>query len=202
MRTAERAYGILLRAYPAAFRAAYAREMSLAFRDLRRAYGGSGVRVWAEIVWDMARSAPALRLEASHARWNRNTQTGEGTIMKMTMAVLAILIGVVDAVNALVEGRAAGMANLDGFALLSLTMVVLAGILLLASGITLLRGSPGAVGLSQAAALTCLAAFALIFLLYPTLSIFANILGFGFPIALLLFLRLGRGRGSSAPMMA
>ncbi|MDB4913755.1 MAG: hypothetical protein JWM95_1399 [Gemmatimonadetes bacterium] len=202
MSVAETVFALLLRAYPASFRAAYAHEMSLVFRDMRRVHRGSDARFWAAIVWDVVRSAPAQRLQRSRELFSRNNQTGEGTIMKTMMAILAILIGAIEMVNALVEGRAAGMANLDGSAFLALTMVVVAGVLLLASGIALLRDWAAAVGLSQAAAVTCLAAFALVFRLNPTLSIFANILGIGFPIALLFFLRSNRGRGSRAPTMA
>ena len=36
MSAGESVYRFMLRAYPSEFRAAYAREMSLAFRDLRR----------------------------------------------------------------------------------------------------------------------------------------------------------------------
>ena len=67
-RPAERAYALLLRAYPPQFRAAYEREMALCFRDLVRDAGAPGMGFWMMIVADVARSAPALRFDALRAR--------------------------------------------------------------------------------------------------------------------------------------
>ena len=200
MSAADRVYRLLLRAYPAAFRAAYGREMALVFRDRRRAPGARGIRFWTEMVWDVARSAPPLRLEAWRARWGVAIQTKGGTMK--TMAILAVVIGALEALNALAETWAGGVAGRNASALLGLALAVVAGAMLLASGIALLRRSRGAAALARGAALACLAVFALIALATPMLSVLATVLGIGFPIALLIFLRWTRRRGPSMPTAA
>lgn len=195
MNAAERTYQLLLRAYPGPFRSAYGREMTLVFRDQCRAARTRGVGFWTAIIWDVARSAPALRLEVSRALWHRNFQTGEGATMKMTMAILSILIGAVEAVNSLQEVWVGGALNRDGSMLIGGTIAVVAGVLLLAAGIALLRGSAKAAELALGAALTCLVVFVLVGLVKPQMSTFATLIGIGFPIALLLFLRVTRGQG-------
>lgn len=199
MSAAERAYGLLLRAYPAEFRLAYGREMMLVFRDQRRELAATPVSFWAATLWDVARSAPALWLEVSRARWDRDIQT-KGVKVK-PMAILAIVIGAIEAVNALAETWAGGLVNRDAYWLVALTIAVAAGVLLVASGVRLLRQSPGATALARGAAVTCLAVFVVITFSKPMLSIFSTILGIAFPIALLLFLRT-RGRGRSVPRPA
>ena len=69
MTTAERVYRLLLRAYPSSFRAAYRGEMEMLFRDRRRERHGAGF--WGETASDVARSAPAERLEG----WSGHRQT-------------------------------------------------------------------------------------------------------------------------------
>jgi hypothetical protein len=197
-RAAERVYRLLLRAYPAAFRAAYGREMVLAFRDQRRETGASGVRFWAAVVWDVARSAPALRVEALRARGEKGSRTEEGTMKPM--AILAVLIGALEVVNAAAEGWVGWTTYRDGYSLAGGVMGAVAGALLVASGIALLRRSPGAAAWARGAASTCLVMFLVIGLVTPRLSILALLLGIGFPLALLLFLRWSRGR--SVPTMA
>ena len=198
MSAAERTYQLLLRAYPAGFRAAYAREMTLLFRDQRREPDARGVRFWAELLWDVARSAPALRVEALRARWDRDIQPEEGTMKPM--AILAVLIGAFEALNSLVEAWAGGVVNGDGYSLMWGILGAVAGALLLASGIALLRRATGAAAWARGAAVTCLAVFVFIDLVHPRMSILATVLGIGFPIALLLFLRWGRGQ--SGPIIA
>jgi hypothetical protein len=199
MSAAERVYRLLLRAYPAGFRAEYGREMVLAFRDQRREAAARGIRFWWDMIWDVMRSAPSLRLDAFRIRWEGDIQTGEEKMR--TMAILAVLIGVAEAANALAEGRAGGIAN-GGFWLAGVILTVVAGALLLAAGIAMLRRAPGAVRRAQAAAITCLTIVVLIRLVQPWMSIFATLLGIVFPIALLLFLWWTRRRGPSAPSMA
>lgn len=200
MTAAQRAYRLLLRAYPAGFRNAYGREMALVFRDQYQEEGVSRVRFWAGIIWDVVRSAPALRSEVLRAWWERDTQTEEGVMM--TMAILAILTGAIEAVNALQEVWGGGMVKHYGWSLVGGTMGLVAGALLLTSGIALLRRSPDARALARGAAITCLAVFVLIGLVKPIASYFATMLGIGFPIALLLFLRWTGRRGQSDPVMA
>jgi hypothetical protein len=200
MSTAERTYRLLLCAYPAAFRAKYGREMTLLFRDQRREPGARDVRFWAELLWDVARTAPTLRIEALRAQWDRDIRTGEGRMR--TMAILAVLIGAAEAVNALAEGWAGGATNGSGFWLAGVILATVAGALLLAAGIAMLRQTPDAVLWARAAAITCLAVVVLIRLVQGWMSIFATLLGIVFPIALLLFMQWTRGRGPSAPTMA
>lgn len=202
MSGAERTYRLLLRAYPADFRAAYGREMTLLFRDRRREVGAASARLWVEMTWDVARSAPALRLEAWRARWDADTRTGGGTMK--TMAILAVLIGVFEALNAVAEAWPGGFAGSDGYGLrlAGVVLTLAAGALLLASGIAMLRRTSGATTLARAAAVACLAVVVLVRLVQPWMSIFSMLLGIAFPIALLLSLYRTRGRGSSAPTMA
>ena len=121
--------------------------------------------------------------------------------MKMTMAILAILIGAMEAVNATQEVWVGGVVN-RGWPLLGGTIGIVAGTLLLAAGVAMLRRSPNAAALAQGAAITCLLVFVLTGLVIPQMSYFATILGVGFPIILLIFLRRTRGRESSMPIMA
>jgi hypothetical protein len=188
-----------LRAYPVEFRAAYGREMMLIFQDQRRG-GRGGVRFWAECSWDVARSAPPLRVESWQVRWQETTQSTEDVVMRMTMAILSILIGSIEVVNGLVEGRAAAALGLDGASITVVALVVIAGVLLLAAGVAEAARSTKAPTLALGAAITCLAVFVFIGLVLPRMSIFSMILGIGFPIVLLLFLRFGRGQ--SARMIA
>ena len=112
--------------------------------------------------------------------------------MRKTMAVLSIVIGAIEMVNSLVEFRAASAVGLDTTALVIVTLGVVVGVLLIASGIVLASRSPKSQVLPLVAAIACLAVFVLI----PRMSIFSKMLGIGFPIALLLFLRFGRGQPS------
>jgi len=199
MRAAERVYRLLLRAYPAGFRAEYGREMVLVFRDRRRDASARGIRFWSEMIWDVARSAPALRLDAFRIRWEEDIQTGEEKMR--TMAILAVLIGVTEAANALAEGWAGGIAN-GGFWLAGIILTVVAGTLLVVAGVAMLRRAPGAVPWARVAAITCLTVVVLIRLVDGWMSIFGTLLGIVFPIALLFFLWWTRRRGPSAPTMA
>jgi uncharacterized membrane protein YhaH (DUF805 family) len=118
--------------------------------------------------------------------------------MRMTMAILSILIGAIETVNALAEGRAAAAVGMDSAALTAVTLAIVAGVLLLAAGIAQILRAARAPALSLTAAVTCLAVFALILVVSPRMSIFSTLLGIGFPIALLLFLRLGGGQSTRA----
>jgi hypothetical protein len=200
MSAAERAYRLLMRAYPADFRETYGREMLLVFRDQRREVGASGVRFWAELLWDVARSAPAQRLDAFRNRWSGDIQT-QGEKMR-TMAILAVLIGAAEAATALAEGWA-GIANGGGLWLAEVIVLMIAGALLLAAGVAMLRRSPSAVPWARMAAIACLVVVVLIRLVQGWMSIFSQLVGIVFPIALLLFLWWKGGRsGRSARTMA
>jgi hypothetical protein len=187
----EALYALLLRAYPAAFRARYGREMALAFRDLRREENARGLRFWAPLLWDAARSAPALHFDAWRERWITNIQTPEGTMRPMAM--LAVLIGALESLNALTEAWAGGV-NRDSESLIIGAAGVVAGATLVIAGVALLRRSPRAMVWAWASAFICVTLFGLNAVLLPRLSVLSTLLGIGFPIALLIYLHVGRGR--------
>ena len=73
VRRAERAYGLLLRAYPSEFRAAFGREMTSTFRDLVRDSSTPRMLFWIEIMVDVARTAPARHVDALRTRFSSPT---------------------------------------------------------------------------------------------------------------------------------
>lgn len=194
MDAAERAYSLLLRAYPAAFRAAFGREMRLAFRDARRD-GRRGVVWWGELVLDVARSAPPLHAEQVRARL-RSPHHTEGTMKPMAM--LAMAIGALEVVNSLVELYLGGIVLHDGVSMGAGVLGVVAGMLLALAGLALLRGGSSGATWAQGAAVACLLAFILIGVALPRLSGAAMLFGVAFPIVLVLFVRIGGGRGTHA----
>src|SRR6266850_3269207 len=178
--SAEGIYRLLLRAYPPEFRAEYEREMVLLFRDQCRESDVRTVGFWAAVTWDIARSAPALRVEA----WRESTRTMEA-IMKLA-AMLTLLVGVLGILNAGVDAGAAFMGTISGMHGVSLVLGVFAGILLLVAGGAVLRPTERG---RQAARLALFASLALIVaarLLHPWMSPFSQILGFGVPVAFLI----------------
>jgi hypothetical protein len=184
---AERAYALLLRAYPREFRATYGREMTLAFRDLARDAGTSGVRFWIGIIADVARTAPAQHADALRARWRPDTRTEENRMKPM--GILAVAIGLLQAVNAVIElthGDAAGLPSL----VVGLAIVV--GLLLVAAGVALLRRMPRAATLAQLAAAAWLVLVVIVRVVHPWMSIFATLLAVVFPIALLVYVWTAR----------
>ena len=181
-RRAERMYALLLRAYPADFRGAYGREMSLCFRDLRRETGASGIRFWLEIVLDVARTAPALRVDALRARLNQRSHLEERPMKPM--GILAVLIGLLQVVNAIIELANGGAAGFPG---LVVSLAIIVGLLLVVAGVALLRGARQATTLAQIAAVSWLALVVIVRVVHPWMSIFATILAVVFPIALLVY---------------
>ncbi len=200
MIAAERVYRLLLRAYPAEFRAAYGREMTQLFNDRRRDASTARAQFWAAMLADIARSAPAMRLEQWRARWSDDSYVEERTMK--TMAILAILIGTLEVVSSAAEAWVGGLVLHGGYSLAAGTVAAAAGALLVASAIAMLRGAKGAVSLAQGSAIACIAVFALVAALRPIFSILSTMLGIGFPIALLLYLRLTQGRGPSEAIAA
>ena len=187
---AERIYCFLLRAYPPAFRAEYGREMVLLFRDQCQESDVHSVGFWARVLGDVARSAPALRLEAWLTRWSQNTRTME-VIMKLA-AMLTVLLGVIGVLNAGVEWGAGAAQTIQGAHAVSLMLGVFASLLLLAAGVALLSGTPRS---RQAARLALLASVVMIVaarILFPWMSIFSQFVGIGLPVALLIALYLPR----------
>ena len=192
-RRAERAYGLLLRAYPPEFRAAFGREMTSTFRDLVRDSGTPAVRFWMEIISDVARTAPAQHADALRARWNLGDRMEERRMKPM--GILAVAIGLLQTVNALVElthGDAAGMPGL----VVGLAVVV--GLLLAFAGLALLRATPRAAMLAQLAAVSWLVLVVVVRVVHPWMSIFTTLLAIVFPIALLAFVWATRRRGMTS----
>ena len=181
---AERVYALLLRAYPAGFRAAYEREMRLAFRELARGADASALAFWVDIVRDVVRSAPALRAESLRAWWKNGWQLGDGPMRPM--GILAVVIGLLQLGNGVVEAMG-DRPDRSGPELALVILTVFAAPLLIAAGIALLRHSPRAALLSQIVAVFWLALAAVAQIAFPWMSIFSRLLAFVFPIALLLF---------------
>ncbi len=177
--SAERIYRLLLRAYPLAFRAEYEREMLLLFRDQCRESDVRSLGFWAKVFYDVARSAPALRMEA----WRQNTRTME-VIMKLA-AMLTVLLGVLGILNAVVEWVAGSKGAIDGTYVLAVVLGVFASALLLGAGIAMLLRRQQAARLALFASLVSVMAARLLF---PWMSIFSQLVGFGLPVALLIAL--------------
>jgi len=180
--SAEGVYRLLLRAYPPDFRAEYEREMVLLFRDQCRESDVRTVGFWAAVICDVARSAPALRVEA----WRESTRTME-VIMKLAAAV-TVLVGVFGILNAGVDAGAGFMGTIGGLHALSLVLSVFASILLLVAGGAILRPSERG---REGARLALIASLALIVaarLLHPWMSIFSQLAGIGLPVGFLIAL--------------
>jgi hypothetical protein len=193
-RAAERIYRLLLRTYPADFRAEYGREMLLLFRDQCRDGGARSLRFWARVMWDVVRSAPALRAEMWRAR-GHNTGLLEA-IMKLA-ATLTVLLGVFVAVSALVEALGGVTETPGGRYLLAIVLGGLAGALLLAAGIALLRRTPAG---RQGARLALVASLVIVVaarVVFPWMSIFSQLVGIGLPVALLIALHWPRRPSAS-----
>jgi hypothetical protein len=183
---AERIYRLLLRAYPPEFRAGYEREMVLLFRDQCQESDVRTLRFWGAVIYDVARSAPALRAEAWRSRGSESTQTTE-VIMKLA-AMLTVLLGVLGILNAVVEWVAGSTGTIQGTYALSLGLGVFASALLVTAGVALLRSTQGG---RQAARLALFASLVMIVaarLLFPWMSYLSQLVGFGLPVALLIAL--------------
>src|SRR2546428_6042975 len=119
--SAERIYRLLLRAYPPDFRAEYGREMVLLFRDQCEESDVRTIVFWWAVIWDVVRSAPALRMES----WRQSTQTVE-VIMKLAAMLTLLLGGAIGILNAVIEWVAAAKQTIQGMHELSLVLGVLA----------------------------------------------------------------------------
>jgi uncharacterized membrane protein len=152
------------------------------------------------VMWDVARSAPALRAEAWRARGGKNTRT-LGAIMKIA-AMLTVLLGVFGALGAVVDGVAGQRQGFGGTHLLSVVLGGLAGALLLVAGVALWRRTPSSRQTATAALLASLVIVLIARLLHPWMSIFSQLVAIGLPIALLIALHWPRRRGPSASKLA
>jgi len=171
--SAERIYRLLLRAYPPAFRAEYGREMVLVFRDQCRDGDVRTLGFWVRVLWDVVRSAPALRAEA--------TRTVE-VIMKLA-AILTVLLGAYGILGAMNEWGAASQHA--GTYVLAIVLGVAASLLLLGAGVGILLQKRQAARLALVASLVCFVAARLVF---PWMSILLQLIGFGLPVGLLIAL--------------
>jgi len=194
--SSERCYRALLRAYPASFRRKYQHEMLLLFRQCRGDAAGRMTRFWVELLWDIVRSAPALRLEAVRARGGLDLHIMEAAMK--TMAILATLVGVLEVVNSLIEG-VAGWPHADAPWMSSVALGVLGGIVLMVAGVVMIRRGARAASQALGMAAACLVAFVLIGFVAPVMSGLAMLLGLGFPVVLVLFLFWRRGRAPRVP---
>jgi hypothetical protein len=182
VRRAERVYALLLRAYPEGFRATYEREMVLVFREMVRARGAAAPRLWLGAIADVARTAPILRAEALRGRKNSTTRTEDGRMK--TMGVLAVLVGLLQAVNAFVELSAGGTAGWPG---LVVAMAIVLSVLLLVAGAALLANAPSASLLARIAAVSWLALVIVVRTVHPWMSVLSTLLAVVFPLALLAY---------------
>jgi hypothetical protein len=164
--------------------------MMLTFRELVRSAGSPGVGFWMGVVADVARSAPVLRAESLRARLAANLRVEDGRMK--TMGVLAVLIGLLQAVNAVVELNTGGTAGWPG---LVVAMAIVLSVLLIIAGVALIAGASGAPTLSQIAAVCWLVLVGLVRAVHPWMSIFATLLAVVFPVVLLVYVWMGRGRG-------
>jgi hypothetical protein len=188
-------FRMLLRAYPEDFRAAYGHEMMTVIADMQRDTRTSVPRLWSEMTLDMIRTAMTLRLESLARRDEGQLQHPE--VMMIIMAILAIAVGAIEAANSMQEVWVRGALN-SGWALAGGIIATGAGILLLIAGIGLLR-RPKALTLPNVSAVACLAVFILVGVLKPQMSIFATILGIGFPLLMLSFVYWSTRRSLSGP---
>ncbi len=179
---AERIYRLLLRAYPPDFRAEYGREMVLLFRDQCQESDVRTIGFWAAVIRDVARSAPALRLEA----WRENPKPIE-VIMKLA-AMLTVLLGVFAVVGAANEWVAGSKQAMAGTHVLSVVLGILASVLLLGAAVAILSGTQRSRQTARLALLASLVIVVAARLLHPWMSIFAQLVGFGLPVALLIAL--------------
>ncbi len=118
----------------------------------------------------------AYPVEAMRTQWSTDIQP-MGAVMK-AMAIFAILIGAIEAVNSSTEAWLGGIVKHGGYSL-----------------------AGGVLGLVQSAAILCLVVFVSVRLLRPMFSVFATMLGIGFPIAMLIYVNRTR-RGAIASQHA
>jgi hypothetical protein len=196
--SAEGVYRLLLRAYPSDFRAEYEREMVRLFRDQCRESDVRTVGFWAAVIWDIARSAPALRAEAWFTRGRENIRTME-VPMKIA-AMLGVLVGVAGILNAGVDAGAAFAGTIGGMHALSLVLSVLASVLLLAAGVAILRPTARGKETARLALFASLALMVAARLLHPWMSPFSQLMGMGLPVAFLIALSWPRRTSTAGAM--
>ena len=105
----------------------------------------------------------------------------------VAMAILAILIGAVEAWSASHEVWIRSGFN-SGYPLFAGILGMAVGVLLMVAGIAMLRRATGARSLARTAAIACLTVFVIIGITYPVMGYAWTILGVGFPLVLLAYL--------------
>ena len=113
-------------------------------------------------------------------------------------AMLTVLLGVFVALGAVVDGVAGQRQGFGGTHLLSVVLGVLAGSSLLVAGGALLRSTTSSRRTATIASLATLVLIVLVRLVFPWMSIFSQLVGYGLPIALLIALHWPGQRGPSA----
>jgi hypothetical protein len=181
----ERVYRVMLRIYPRQFLDAYESEMLVAFRDQRRDTHG-GHTPWTQLLVDLARSAPA----AWRDQLEDDVHTG-AVAMKL-IAIVAILVGVYETLNTILELVAGGLGDRGALVLLGLVLAAAIGLVLAGSGIALIRRGRDAARFATTACIACFVIFAVTGLMRAGLSGLATVAGLAFPVILLAFLMLHR----------
>ena len=103
-------------------------------------------------------------------------------------AMLTVLLGAYDIVSAVVEWVAGSKGAIDGTYVLAVVLGVFASVLLLGAGVAILLRTPWS---RQAARLALVASLVMTLaarLLFPWMSIFSQLIGFGLPVGLLIAL--------------
>lgn len=112
------------------------------------------------------------------------------------LGILTVVIGLLEAAGAVAEGWAGGSAG-DRVSIANGVVGAVAGVLLMAIGVSLIRRETIASG-GRAGAAACLVAFLLLALVGGRMGIAATVLGVGISLALLIASYASRIRGSSA----
>ena len=180
--SAEVIYRLLLRAYPQAFRAEFGREMALLFRDQCREGDVRSLGFWVTVIADVARSAPALRLE----EWRKNPATIE-VIMKLA-AVLTVLLALFTILGAGAELVAGSKQPMPGGYVPSVALAIFANVLLLVAAIAILSRSSRGRQVARLAVVASLVMGITARLLFPWMGIFAQGVCLGLPVVLLIAL--------------
>ncbi|MEP6619761.1 MAG: hypothetical protein ABJE47_10605 [bacterium] len=191
----ERVYRVLLRAYPARFRQEYEHELMLVFREQRRDGGTSDRWYWTALLIDLMCSIA----REWHEEVTSNSPSGIAHLRKFGLA--AVLVAAFEVLNTAAEVQAGGFAGRDVLSQAGIVVTMLTMTALLVSGIGLVRGRRAAAPSAGIAAAGCIASFAFIGVVRPMLSVLAMLAGIGFPVALLLWLLVNRGRGASPAQM-
>jgi len=188
---AEQVYRVLMHAYPPGFRDTFGREMTLVFRDQER--DGLVARgYWIALAIDVASTAPRLWTEELYDSFRMR-----GTAMKL-MSVLAMLVGVLETVNGLIESRAVAFGRRDGLSQVVLVLSIASAVLMTFAGLALLLRGRAARTAGRIAAIGSLATFAFMAATRPMMSIAATGVGLAFPVALLVTLFVKRGPADRA----